>query len=192
MWPWEHVAVAYLAASVASRYLWGEPPSRAPALAAVLAGIGPDLVDKLLSWWLALLPSGRSLAHSLVIGGPLVLLVLLVGWRLHRSPVAIAFAVGYLTHLVGDVAYPLVVKDELRIGFLFWPLIPAPGGSVDGALPHVSELFGAFLDFLATPLGRLYLVAEGLLLALAVAVWVADGLPGLPRLRSKVPPSGES
>lgn len=191
MWPWEHVAVAYLAVSIASRALWGQPPSRAPAVVAVVAGLGPDLVDKPLAWWLAVLPSGRSLAHSLVIGAPVIAVVLLVGWQLRRRRVAVAFGVGYLTHLAGDVAYPLVVKGELRVGFLFWPLVPAPGGGVDGALPHVSELFAAFLGFLATPQGALYLLADGLLLALALAVWLSDGLPGLPR-RRRVAPSGDN
>jgi hypothetical protein len=179
MWPWEHLAVAYIAYSACSRVLSLGPPTPRGAVVVAVAGLLPDLVDKPLSWWLAVLPSGRSLGHSLLVGAPLVAVAAAVVWALDDRPVAVALAVGYVTHLLGDVAYPLAVKGELRVGFLLWPLVPAPDGGTGGALPHVQDLVVAFLQFLATPAGALYLAGDAALLAAAVAVWLWDGHPGI-------------
>ncbi len=187
MWPWEHVAFAYLAFSAASHLLWRRAPSTSAAIVAAVAGVLPDLVDKPLAWWLTILPSGRSLAHSLLVILPVLAVVLLAGWLLDERPVAVAFAVGYLTHLAGDVIYPLVVKGEWRTGFLLWPVVPAPDGSAGGGLPHVQELVDAFVQFLATPRGTLYLFADVSLLVLALAVWLYDGYPGARWLRPRRP-----
>lgn len=183
MWPWEHLAVAYLLYSLTSRVVWRRPPTARAAFAVAAASLLPDLVDKPLAWWLAVLPSGRSLGHSLLVAVPVLAAVLLVGWLLEERPVAVAFAVGHLSHLAGDVVYPLVVKGELRVGFLLWPVVAAPAGGTDRALPHLQDLVVAFLGFLATPRGALYLVGDVALVAAAVGVWLLDGRPGFARVR---------
>ncbi len=183
MWPWEHLAAAYLVFSLLSRLLWRKPPTARAAVVVAVAGLLPDLVDKPLAWWFAVLPSGRSLAHSLLVIGPVLAVVLVAGWLLNERPVAVAFAVGYLSHLAGDVVYPLVVKGELRLGFLLWPVVAAPAGGADRALPHVRELVAAFVRFLTTPRGTLYALGDVVLVASAVVVWLWDGAPGLPRRR---------
>ncbi|WP_336035093.1 metal-dependent hydrolase [Halobacterium yunchengense] len=187
MWPWEHVAVAYLAYSALTRALWGRSPDARGAVVVAVASVLPDLVDKPLAWWLAVLPSGRSLGHSLLVAVPLAAAVLLAGYARGERPVAVAFALGHLSHLAGDVAYPLVVDGELRAGFLLWPVVPAPDGGTTSALPHVQELVAAFVAFLATPRGTAYLVVDGVLLAAALAVWLRDGHPGLGLPRSDRP-----
>ncbi|MFC3476438.1 metal-dependent hydrolase [Halobacterium litoreum] len=187
MWPWEHAAAAYLLYSAASRWLWGRPPSTRAAVVVGFASLLPDLVDKPLAWWLAVLPSGRSLGHSLLVAVPVVAVALAAGRARGDSRASVAFAVGYLSHLAGDVAYPLVVDGELRAGFLLWPVIPAPDGGTTSALPHLQDLVGAFVRFLGTPRGALYLLADAALVAAAVAVWVADGTPGLRWLRPSPP-----
>lgn len=184
MWPWEHIAVGYLLYSAVSRRHWHHPPVARAAIVVGVAAVLPDLVDKPLAWWLGALPAGRSLAHSLLVGVPVVLAVLVAGWRRDERPASVAFAVGYLSHLAGDVFYPLVVQGELRVGFLLWPVVAAPDGGTTSALPHVRELVGAFVAFLATPRGTLYLVGDVTLVVAAVAVWVMDGTPGLPVARN--------
>lgn len=179
MWPWEHLAVGYLLYSACSRLRWGNPPSARAAVVVGVAALLPDLVDKPLAWWLGALPAGRSLGHSLLVGTPVVLAVLAIGWRLDDRPASVAFAVGYLSHLAGDVLYPLVVRNELRTGFLFWPVVPVRDDGTTSALPHLQDLVDGFLQFLATPRGAVYLVGDATLLFLAVAVWVLDGAPGL-------------
>jgi hypothetical protein len=187
MWPWEHLAVGYLAYSAFSRLVWGEPPSTRGALVVGFAAVAPDLVDKPLAWSLGVLPSGKSLAHSLFTLVPLAGLAALLGARSGSQRGTVAFVVGYASHLAGDVVYPLVVSGDLRVGFLFWPLVPARGGT-ESVLPHVRELLDSFLAFLGTPQGAVYLAAEVGLLAAAVAVWVADGAPILSALRRRLLP----
>jgi len=185
MWPWEHAAFAYLAFSVLCRAVWRRTPRTRAAVVATAAGVLPDLVDKPLSWWLTVLPSGRSLAHSLLVLAPIFAVVLLVGWATDERPVAVAFVVGYLTHLAGDGVDPLVVEGEWRGGFLLWPVVPAPEGAAGGGLPHLRELVDAFVQFLATPRGTAYLFAEVVFLALVAALWLYDGYPGMRWLHSR-------
>jgi len=188
MWPWEHLAVGYLAYSAASRAVWGEPPSSRGALAVSVAAVAPDLVDKPLAWGLDVLPAGKSLAHSLFAFLGLAGLAGLVGARRGSQRLPVAFVLGYGSHLAADVLYPLVVRGELRAGFLCWPVVPVRGGT-DSVLPHLRELLAAFAAFLATPRGAVYLAAEAALLAAAVAVWVADGTPVLSAVRRRLSPA---
>ncbi|MDH5021307.1 metal-dependent hydrolase [Halobacterium rubrum] len=190
MWPWEHLAVGYLAYSGVSRLVWGEPPSTRGALVVGVAALAPDLVDKPLAWGLDVLPAGKSLAHSLFTALPLAGLAGLLGaWR-GSQRLSAAFVLGYGSHLAADVLYPLVVRGDLRAGFLFWPVVPVRGGA-DSVLPHLRELLGAFLAFLATPRGAVYLAAEIGLLAVALAVWVVDGTPVLSAVRRRLSPHPE-
>ena len=174
MWPWDHAAVAYLLLSAASRGLWGAPPTRRVGIVAVVAGLLPDLIDKPLSWGLGLLPAGRSLGHSLLIAAPTLALLLALGVALDRRRGTVAFAVGYLSHLAGDVAYPLLVDGELRVGFLLWPLVAVDSSGSGGGVPYLTELLVEFVAVLASPGGVFYLLADAALLGLAVAVWRAD------------------
>ncbi|MFW5939462.1 MAG: metal-dependent hydrolase [Halolamina sp.] len=174
MWPWDHAAVAYLLLSAYSRSAWGRPPTRGLAAVGVFAALLPDLIDKPLSWWLAVLPSGRSLGHSVLVAVPLAMVVLALGATAGRRHVAAAFVLGHLSHLAGDVAYPLFVDGELRLGFLFWPVVTADSEGAGGGLPYLGELIGEFLAVLATPGGVLYLVVDAVLLGGAVAVWLFD------------------
>jgi len=187
MWPWEHLAAGYLAFSAFSRLVWGEPPSTRGALVVGVAAVAPDLVDKPLAWNLGVLPSGKSLAHSLFALLPVAGAAAVLGAVRGSQRATAALVVGWGSHFAGDVLYPLVVRGDLRVDFLFWPLVPARGGT-ESALPHVRELLGSFTAFLATPRGAVYLAAEVGLLAVAVAVWIADGTPVLSALRQRIRP----
>ena len=179
MWPWEHLAFGYLVYSLGARAVGRH---RLTALAVATLALGtqfPDLVDKPLGWGTTLLPSGLSLAHSLLFALPVAALTITVGAAVGRLAVALAFVTGYLTHLPGDVLYPLIVTGELRLGFLLWPLVPAADASTVAVLPYIGELAARFLGFLQTPRGRLYLALELALLGAASVRWYTDGLPGL-------------
>lgn len=189
MWPWEHLAAAYLLYSWWSHARWRDAPTARAAVVVAVASQLPDLVDKPLGWWLGVLPGGRSLAHSLLTAAPAIALVGLVAWYLHANRAGVAFAIGYLSHLGGDVLYPLVTKGELRLGFLLWPLTSTDPGPVSSPIGHLGELVAAFVAFLATPLGGLYLVADLALLATALVAWWYDDTPGLGWLRRAVTPS---
>jgi hypothetical protein len=175
MWPWEHVAAGYLAYSLFARVAYGRAPLGDATLAVVAAALLPDLIDKPLAWGAHLLPSGRSLAHSLFFAGPAIVATgLLVGRR-----VAIAFALTYLGHLGADAVYPMALGQPPVYHFLLWPLLELPPTETPGLLFRTRHLFGDFLEFLETPRGRLYLLVEGTLLGSAAALWVLDGRPGV-------------
>jgi len=188
MWPWEHVAFAYLLASTYTHWRLGRSPGEYAAIGVVLASQLPDLVDKPFAWVLGVLPGGQSLAHSLFVAIPFVLLTLAVA-RSRTSPGArvagAAVSIAYLSHLVGDVIYPLATGHGIQVRFLFWPLLPVGGGATHpDVLAYVAHLAGAFLGFLSTPLGLLYLALEVGLLAAGLLRWLRDGTPGLALLRT--------
>lgn len=175
MWPWEHVAAGYLAYSLFARVVYGRAPRGDAAIAVVFAALLPDLIDKPLAWGADLLPSGRSLAHSLLFAGPtIVLAALVVGRR-----VAIAFALTYLGHLGADVVYPMALGQPPVHQFLLWPILELPPTETPGLFFRTRHLFVDFVGFLETPRGRMYLLFEGALLGAAVVLWVVDGRPGL-------------
>lgn len=180
MWPWEHLAFGYVLYTLGRRGLGEGPPSDWPVLALAVGTQFPDLIDKPLAWEFGVLPSGLSLAHSLLFALPVTAAAVAVATRGGRRPVGTAFSVGYLSHLLGDVLYSPLTGGELSMGFLLWPLVPRPAGNGE-LLATVGRLWVSFVEFLGTPRGRLYLAAELAFLALAFGLWLWDGAPGLPR-----------
>ncbi|MFB6075088.1 MAG: metal-dependent hydrolase [Haloarculaceae archaeon] len=181
MWPWEHLAVGYLTYSLARRAVTGRAPARVEAYAVLLGSQFPDLVDKPLGWGTSLLPSGVSLAHSLLVAVPLAAVATVVTSNRGRRELGAAFAVGYLLHLPADALYPALLGGNVYTDFLLWPLVPVPSESVPSIVGHLQELIAHFLEVLATPAGAAYLVLEALLLGSALALWILDGHPGVPR-----------
>jgi hypothetical protein len=184
MWPWGHLAVGYLSYAVAVRLFRGRR-ERAALLALVVGTQFPDVVDKPLAW-VGLLPYGRSLAHSLLVLVPLCLVVVVVARRRTHARTGTAFALGALTHTLTDAWHGIVTLDPGRLSFLLWPYLPSPddggvgtpGGHADRLASEVDTTHagaGGLVDVVQSePVGQL------LILAVAVAVWVAEGTPGLP------------
>ncbi|WP_424019984.1 metal-dependent hydrolase (plasmid) [Halorientalis pallida] len=186
MWPWEHAAVGYVAYSLALRSTGRRPPSDVGALALVVGSQLPDLIDKPLAWWLGVLPAGRSLGHSLPFAVPVIVSVLIATRAVDRGAVGVAFAAGYLSHLPGDVFYPVLLGESPALGFFLYPFVEVPPRVEPGGIAKLGDLVAGFGAFLATPRGTLYLAGESLLLSLAVGVWVWDGRPGLGPVRRQV------
>ena len=174
MWPWGHLAFGYVLYSVLVRVRWGRAPDGSAALGVAFGTQFPDLVDKPLAWSLHVLPSGRSLAHSLLIATCLIALVGLYCRRRGRPELAVAFGVGYLSHLVGDAIGPFLTGEYAYAFFLAWPLAPLPPyGDEGGVLSHFASI--EFTPF--------FLVQVGVSLSI-LGLWVFDGAPGLARVRS--------
>jgi hypothetical protein len=168
MWPWGHLAVGYLLYSACAR-LWSIEPFDATTVGLVVLGTQlPDLIDKPLAWTFAVLPSGRSLAHSVF---ALCFLGGLVWWyyrRQDRPQRTIAFVVGYASHLVGDGYQAFLSGRYAYLSYLGWPLLPPPPFGDEGTfLSH-------FRSLEMTPKVMLGVVA----LAVAYVVWIEDGAPG--------------
>jgi hypothetical protein len=175
MWPWAHAAVGYLLYAAYRRLRASETPT-GPAV--ILLGLGtqlPDLVDKPLAWYLDVLPYGRSFAHSLVTGVPLVMLpIALLLYRRGQRGLAVAFSIGYLSHLAGD-GYVAVLRGEfVDLHYLGWPLLSLPQAEteVEGLLTHLRDIEGSPV-----------FVFGLLLTVLALGLWIRHGVPGLLTLR---------
>jgi hypothetical protein len=145
MWPWEHLAVGYLLYSASVRLRTGSGPGDGPALALALSTQFPDLVDKPLAWSLGVLPDGTTVAHSVFVAVPAVVVVAALERGRAGGRYAPAIGIGYLS----------------------------------GLLAEFGRYFADFVAFLGTPLGRLYLLLELILVGTAILVWIRDGVPGL-------------
>ena len=179
MWPWEHLSVGYLLYSATMRAVYRRPPGDVGALAVVLGTQFPDLIDKPGGWVLGVLPSGTSVAHSAFVAVPVSLAAVALARRRGATEVGLAFAVGYLSHLAGDVFFSVLIGEGLAFGAVSWPLGEEPAGGTVSVFGIVSRLFGRWVEYLASPAGIGYVLFEVGLVAVAVAVWVRDGTPGL-------------
>ena len=169
MLPWGHAAFGYLFYTLYTRLRYRRPPVGTAVYALALGTQLPDLVDKPLAWHLAVLPSGRSLGHSLFT------LALVVGglWYLFDSPerrrLTEAFGVGWFTHLVGDGVVPAVRGDWGDLGYVFWPVTSYPS-EVPGR-----EILSFFVHLELTP----GLLVGAFMAATVFAIWLYDGAPGV-------------
>jgi hypothetical protein len=178
MWPWEHLSVGYLLYSATTRTVYRRPPGDVGAVAVALGTQFPDLIDKPGGWVFGVLPSGTSVAHSAFVAVPVSLLAVAVARRRGVPEIGGAFAIGYLSHLAGDVFFSVLIGGGPAFGAVLWPLGEDSGGGTVSVLALVSRLFARWVEYLASPVGIGYVLFEVGLLAVAVAVWVRDGTPG--------------
>lgn len=178
MWPWGHLAVGYLLYSLGLRRVGRRPESPEVFLVA-LGTLFPDLVDKPLTWYVGVLPSGRSLTHSVLVAAVvLAVLYVVLAPRVGRSPI-VAFGVGWVSHSLADFPFERALAGEFEfLSYLLWPLLPPPQYGVERTL----------LDHLvAYQLGPFELF-EFVLVGIAAAVWYRDGRPGWTTLRQAARP----
>ena len=140
MFPWTHAAVGY-ALLVGLALVLRRQVSRAELVAVVAGALLPDLVDKPLAWWFGVLPSGRSLAHSLLLAVPLAVFVLAVAWYRGQLAAGAAFGLGYASHLLGDTYVALYYWRPAELTFLLWPVLPPyPYDDVTGFVNFFSNV----------------------------------------------------
>lgn len=177
MWPWEHVAVAYLAYSGFRRLRGRGPPDDRTALVVVVAALIPDLVDKPLSWTVGLFPAGYAIGHSLFVW--IAVFGVIMSVESGRRELGLATLVGAGSHLAGDVAYPLLKGEGLAVERVLWPLVTLPPYEVDlGLLARTLSYLHRFAGrTLAGEVGVVIWFQLGLMLVV-IAVWVYDGMPG--------------
>ncbi|MHB9286817.1 metal-dependent hydrolase [Halobacteriales archaeon Cl-PHB] len=181
MWPWEHLALGYLLYSVATRLVAGRPPRGAAVIVLAVATQVPDLVDKSLSWVLPVFEVGYAAGHSVLVVGPLLGVTAVLAARRGRRALRLttAYAVGHLSHLLGDVVYPLVLGKGLAVERLFWPVATLETASSQAGV--LDRVLGYFLRYLGQVVrlepDGLFVVQVGLVLGVTL-LWVADGRPG--------------
>ena len=173
MWPWGHLAVGYLAFTLAVRIRTERRPRGGETLVLAIWTQFPDLVDKPLALTFGVLPSGRSLAHSLFVALPVLALVARYAHRRGYGTLGVAAATGYLTHLVADAFRPAVTGEFAQLAFLVWPA---------AALPPPSHRHG-ILELLLLVEPTPYVLFQFALVGVAAVAWAADGLPGIRDVR---------
>jgi hypothetical protein len=182
MWPWEHLALGYLAYSLSVRAATGEPPRRGGAYAAAAGALAPDLVDKPLSWSLGVFASGYSVAHSVFAATAVVAVAAPALAASGRARAGAGFAVGYASHLVGDILYPVAFGEAPALSRVLWPFVTHSGYTLEyGAVRRAGWYLARYLYVLSQPGARRLLALELAFLAAAAALWFFDGTPGLPR-----------
>lgn len=168
MWPWGHLAAAYLLYAGFLRLRGRSAPGEIAVLLVLIGSLFPDLVDKPFSWYLGVLPTGRSLAHSLVVLLPVCAGVYLVARQWNRRSGGIAFGIGALSHLLVD-ALPGLWRDDASVSFLLYPLVPVE--------PY-PEGPPSILGLLQASMSDPYFLFEFVLVAAALWVWRLHGYPG--------------
>lgn len=187
MWPWGHLAVAYLLAR-GERTLRGRRLEGAAVLALAVGALAPDLIDKPLAWTLSILPSGRSLAHSLFVVGAVGVGVAAFEAGSRRRQLGTWFVVGALSHVLADAIPGLLAGEREAVYFLNWPLGPHPTLTGDGSFVTYLREFVAELSLVATgEFGALGWISVELAFAVVVGVlWYADGAPGTATVRDLI------
>lgn len=177
MWPMGHAAIAYLCWAGYERNGVEAPPNDVATIAVILGALVPDLIDKPLAWQFSILPTGRSLAHSLLVLVPIVLVVAVLAKRRGRPGWGVAFGIGAISHPLVDAA-PALWRDDGSVAFLLYPLT-----SIE---PYGEEGPPSFWALFTDSMGDPYFLLEFLLLGIAVAVWYRRGMPGLAAIRTIV------
>ncbi len=171
MLPWGHAAVGYLLYAALCRYRTGDIPDGAAVLALAVGTQIADLIDKPLAWYLGVLPSGRSLGHSIFTAIVLLAAVHWLAVRYRRRELSVAFAVGHLSHLAADSVHPLLRGEFGDLGFLLWPVIPQH--------PDETETDRTILGVLIDSSFSITGAFELLLFVVATGLWLSHRMPGL-------------
>jgi len=173
MWPWEHLALGYLAVSLIWR-LGGRRVNDTVAVSVALGTQFPDLVDKPLAWYLGILPAARSLTHTALVAGPLSVMVFAIATYYGRSEWGLAFAVGYLSHLFGDALPKLIHGNYEGLTFLLWPVLPLPEyGGLGSVVVNLQELLTSPTAYLLAGTYRAPIIVT------VIVLWADDGFPGV-------------
>ncbi|MFC6990633.1 metal-dependent hydrolase [Haladaptatus sp. GCM10025707] len=181
MWPWEHLAFAYLLYSLFAHTVYRRSPDGAAAFLVVLGSQAPDLVDKPLSWTFGLTPTGHGFMHSILIMGPLLAGALVLTSGRTRRLVA-AYTIAHFSHLVGDLIYePLLLNEPLILGRVLWPVVslPAYGTDQGGLVGRAAVYFVRWIGHIASQGLTPLVIFEFALVFGVIALWLYDGAPVL-------------
>lgn len=141
MWPWTHAAIGYLSYTLYVALRRRESPTNAETVVVVVGTQIPDLIDKPLAWTFGVLPTGRSLGHSLLTATVLIGLGAVLLRKRHRGNLVIPFAVGYVTGIVTDLPMSVLWGDFSKATFVLWPVLPSPAYETEPSfIAHLSAI----------------------------------------------------
>lgn len=178
--PWDHAIVAYIAYSLFLHTVYRDSPTGRDTIIVVFASLLPDLIDKPLAWQFGVFEGGYALAHSIFFAVPLSLAVVALAYARGRPRIGLAFGIGYLLHLSGDVVPSYITDGELEIENVLWPI--GGGGSEQNSffegfmsnfVPYAHALGGQLLS--GDPDSYvLFLLGLG---GFGFLLWLYDGMP---------------
>lgn len=169
--PWGHAAVGYLCMSLAVRYRYRVPPHGPAAIAVAIGTQLPDLIDKPLAWTFGPIPSGRSLAHSLVFLAGLSAIVWVLTTRYDRRLEGSAFIGSYLSHLLADMLPAALAGEWAKLGAVLWPITPV--------YRYTDELDRSIIRFFLDLVPAALVSLELGITVVALALWISDGGPSI-------------
>lgn len=161
MWPWTHLVFGYVLYYLFRRLNGATEPADRMALIWLIIGTQfPDLIDKPFAWTIAILPNGRSLAHSVFTATIVTGFLIAYTKRRGYPSRGYGFGVGYVSHLIGDGVGPLLNENLDGLAYLLWPVLPP----IDYETPPTFAAHFAMVEF--SPL-------LGIKLAVAAVVFIA-------------------
>ncbi|MDS0477606.1 metal-dependent hydrolase [Natrinema sp. 1APR25-10V2] len=177
MWPWEHLAFAYVLYSLTANVILRRSPSARETAAVAIGSQLPDLIDKPLAWTLGLTETGYSVGHSIIVAPIICLVVYAMAAQRGERALAGAFSLAHLSHPAADILSRLLRDEAVDIRMVLWPVASPPAGTGGDFLDHVVRYFLGYVYLVVTG-GLTLQVAFQTLLGLAVlALWLADGAP---------------
>lgn len=181
MMPWEHVIAGYIGFSLLVRLVYQSPPSPEETVIVVLASALPDVIDKPLAWQFEVFTSGYAIGHSVLIAVPVTIVVGVLTWRRTAPRHGIAFAIGYLFHLFGDVFPSFIRSGSLHAERVLWPIRGGGDGYEAGFIGEAEENVTAYVNWVDEQVGSgspdLYLLVVLGMGGFGFLLWVADGMP---------------
>lgn len=181
MMPWEHVVAGYIGFSLLVRFVYQRPPSPKETGIVVLASVLPDVIDKPLAWQFEVFTSGYAIGHSVLVAVPVAICVCLLAWYRNVPRSGIAFAVGYLSHLFGDVVPSYFRSGSLPVERVLWPIRGGGDGYESGFIGEAKENLTSYFQWMVEQVASgnpdTYLLVILGLGAFGFALWVADGMP---------------
>lgn len=180
MWPWEHLALGYLLFTAFVHLVYRERPGDVSTIALALGTQAPDLVDKPLGWTFGFYSTGYGAAHSVLVAGPFLGLVLAAALHYGRPRVGLGLALGWSSHMLADVVDPLRYGHPPNVGRVFWPVVRFDGYERDlSFFERFGAYAGEFVGLALAPEYRVFLFAYLSIFAVVFVVWLFDGGPGL-------------
>ena len=177
MFPWEHAIVGYIAYSLVCHLVFRGSPSARESFLVVFGSLLPDLVDKPLAWQFGVFEGGYAIGHSIFFAVPISILVGLLAHRYGAGRASLAFVLGYLLHLPGDLISPYVERGDLAVEKLLWPIEQAGGTYSGGLIGGFLENFLPYLDQLLSLELSIYAFLQLGLMGCGFLLWIYDGMP---------------
>ncbi|QCS43246.1 metal-dependent hydrolase [Natrinema versiforme] len=177
MWPWEHLAFAYVLYSLTTNVVFRRSPSAGETIAIAVGSQFPDLLDKPLAWTIGITETGYSVGHSIFVAPFICLAAYAVAARLGNRTLASAFSVALVSHPIADILNRVLRGEVVDPRIVLWPIASPPVGSQSGFIDHFRRYFFRYVHHLLTD-GLTPQVAFQSLLGLSVvAIWLFDGAP---------------